>query len=72
MTDECQQTERTTPSIKPALGIRRRLMVLALIAIVPLVLDRARTIETDRSERVEAAYRQALNWRNAALASNPT
>src|SRR5262245_9426876 len=43
-----------------ALTIRGRLMVLAVIAMVPLLVDRIRALETDRAERIEAASRQAL------------
>jgi GGDEF domain-containing protein len=45
---------------KFALSIRARLMVLATIAILPLLLDRIRDIESDRSDRIEAASKQAL------------
>lgn len=45
---------------KRALSIRARLMVLATVAILPLLLDRIRDIEADRSERIEAASKQAL------------
>src|SRR5262245_16409679 len=53
---------------KFALSIRARLMVLAVIAIVPLLLDRVRTIESDRAERIEAASRQALNLARQGMA----
>jgi GGDEF domain-containing protein len=42
------------------LTIRARLLVLALIAILPLLFARVWSIQADRSERVEAASRQAL------------
>jgi GGDEF domain-containing protein len=42
------------------LTIRARLLVLALIAILPLLFARVWSIQADRSERIEAASRQAL------------
>src|SRR5262245_18036626 len=50
------------------LSIRARLMVLAVIAMVPLLLDRVRDIESDRAERIEAASRQALNLARQGMA----
>jgi len=46
-----------------------RLMALAVIALVPLILDRVRDIETDRTERVEAASKQALNLAKQGMAA---
>ena len=51
------------------LGIRARLLVLALIAIVPLVLDRVRDIGTDRAERIETASKQALRLARQGMAT---
>jgi hypothetical protein len=50
------------PSGKPqaTLSIRARLLLLALIAVVPLMIDRARSIETDRAERIAALSEEAL------------
>ena len=39
---------------KATVSIRMRLLVLALIAIVPLMVDRARLIEAGRAERIAA------------------
>src|SRR5262245_42742700 len=50
------------------LSIRARLMVLAVIAMVPLLVDRVRDIESDRAERIEAASRQALNLARQGMA----
>jgi len=44
---------------KATLSIRARLLVLALIAVVPLMVDRARRIETDRAERIAALSEDA-------------
>src|SRR5712671_3195256 len=49
-----------SPVAKPkALSIRMRLLVLALVAIVPLMVDRARLIEADRAERIAALSEEA-------------
>jgi diguanylate cyclase (GGDEF)-like protein len=45
---------------KPALSIRARLLALVLIAVVPLMIDRARQIEADRGERIAALSDEAL------------
>jgi diguanylate cyclase (GGDEF)-like protein len=45
---------------KPTLSIRARLIVLALIAVVPLMIDRARLIEAHRTEYVAAASNDAV------------
>jgi diguanylate cyclase (GGDEF)-like protein len=47
------------PGSKTTLSIRARLLVLALIAVVPLMVDRARRIETDRAERIAALSQDA-------------
>src|SRR5262245_36211457 len=54
---------------KFALSIRARLMVLATIAVLPLLLDRVRDIESDRSERVAAASKQALMLAHQGVAA---
>jgi diguanylate cyclase (GGDEF)-like protein len=43
---------------KPILSIRGRLIVLALLAVVPLMLDRVRLLEVSRTERIELAHNQ--------------
>jgi diguanylate cyclase (GGDEF)-like protein len=48
------------PGPKPALSIRARLMVLALLAIAPLLVDRIRLLEAERSERLAVAAQEAL------------
>jgi GGDEF domain-containing protein len=45
---------------KRTLSVRVRLMVLAVIAVVPLLAERIYSEELDRSERIEAAQQQAL------------
>ena len=44
---------------KARLSIRTRLLVLALVAVVPLMVDRARQIEADRAERIAALSENA-------------
>ena len=54
-----------SPSIlkkpRPRLSIRARLMLVALLAAVPLMLDRVRILESTRSERLETAYAEAAD-----------
>jgi diguanylate cyclase (GGDEF)-like protein len=45
---------------KPILSIRARLVILALLAVVPLMIDRVRLLETSRAERIEAAAAEAM------------
>jgi len=51
----------STPASKPRLSIRARLMLVALIAVVPLMLDRVRILEATRSERIDTAYAEAVD-----------
>jgi len=44
----------------PALSIRARLVMLALLAVAPLLIDRIRLVEAERAERMAGAGRQAL------------
>ena len=52
---------RPPPATKAnaTLSIRTRLILLALIAVVPLMMDRARLIEADRAERIVALSGEA-------------
>jgi diguanylate cyclase (GGDEF)-like protein len=45
---------------KPVFGIRLRLMLLALLAVVPLTLDRVRVLEASRTERIELAANEMM------------
>src|SRR5687768_13190317 len=40
-------------------SIRARLMILASLAIAPLIVDRVRDVAADRTERIESAHREA-------------
>src|SRR4051794_8612404 len=49
-----------SPAAKPKpISVRMRLLVLALLAVVPLMVDRARLIEADRAERIAAVSQEA-------------
>jgi hypothetical protein len=47
---------------RPALSIRARLALLALIMLAPLMVDRVRDIETDRIDRIKTAHQQTLSF----------
>lgn len=53
--------QKPPAAAKSALGIRGRLIVLALFAIVPLVVDQVRTVNAARNEQLAAASRQAVD-----------
>src|SRR5258708_28214065 len=44
----------------PRLSIRARLMLLALLAVVPLTFDRVRLLEAGRTERIEMTSKDML------------
>jgi GGDEF domain-containing protein len=62
-------TGRPPDRFRFALSIRVRLMILAVIAILPLLIDRVRDIEYDRTERIEEASRQALALAHQGMAA---
>ena len=43
---------RNTSKLRALLGIRARLVILALILVVPLMLDRVRILEVTRSKQI--------------------
>jgi diguanylate cyclase (GGDEF)-like protein len=45
---------------RPILSIRARLVVLALLAVAPLMLERVRLLEASRSERLETAAAEVM------------
>jgi diguanylate cyclase (GGDEF)-like protein len=45
---------------KPTLSIRARLVILALLAVVPLMFDRVRLLEQTRAERIDDAATEVL------------
>ena len=44
----------------PFLSIRGRLVVLALLIVVPLMVDRVRLLEASRSERIASTASEVL------------
>jgi len=46
---------RKRAKLKQVLGIRARLVLLALILVAPLMLERARSLENARSKQIAAA-----------------
>jgi diguanylate cyclase (GGDEF)-like protein len=46
---------------QPILSIRARLVMLALLIVVPLMLDRVRLMEASRAERIDHAASEALD-----------
>lgn len=59
MSSEAQSANPAPAGPRRTLSIRARLMILAIIAIVPIVLERIHNEQFDRDQRVNAAYRQA-------------
>jgi GGDEF domain-containing protein len=66
---QVQRADSAIARTKRALSIRARLMILAIIAIVPLVLERIHNEQSDRADRVEVAYKQALGLAQRAAAA---
>lgn len=60
MTDRVGQATAQTKSSKSGASIRRRLLVLAIVAIVPLALERIYAIESERRSDLEDARQHAL------------
>jgi len=54
------RSDKNKPPAKPLFGIRTRLMLLALLAVVPLTLDRVRVLKISRSERIERAAAEMM------------
>lgn len=66
------QAQLAQPAIarpKRTLSIRARLMILAVIAVVPLIIERIHNEQFDRSERIESAYKQARGLAQRAAAA---
>ncbi|MBI5110905.1 MAG: diguanylate cyclase [Rhodovulum sp.] len=54
------RSSSTRRRFTPRLSIRARLMLLALLAVVPLVVDRVHLTERTRVERVQTAYAEVV------------
>jgi GGDEF domain-containing protein len=52
-----------------ALSIRAQLMLLAVVAVLPFLIDRICEIESDRADRIEAASQQALTFARQGMAA---
>ena len=65
-----QPSRADSAAVRPkrSLSIRARLMILAIIAIVPIVLERIHNEQFDRSERIDAANQQLLGLARRAAA----
>lgn len=61
MSSDRQQAPGATESLKRTLSVRSRLVILALVAVAPLIVDRVRLLEADRAERIGAASQAALD-----------
>jgi hypothetical protein len=53
---------------KPILSIRVRLIIVALLAIAPLMVERVRALERGRLERVELARNQVIDLARSGVA----
>ena len=60
MSDGQAKTQTSLRRNKPFLSIRARLIVLALLAIAPLMLERVHGLETARAERTERANTEVV------------
>jgi diguanylate cyclase (GGDEF)-like protein len=54
---------------KPILGIRARVIIVALVAIAPLMVERVRGLEHARTERAELARSQVVDLSRSAAAA---
>jgi diguanylate cyclase (GGDEF)-like protein len=61
MSDDRAKSRKPSRHSKPILSIRARLMVLALIALAPLMLERVHGLERARTERTQQAYVEATD-----------
>jgi hypothetical protein len=64
-----RHTSPPSGAAPPALSIRARLMMLAALAIAPLLIDRIRLLEAERAERLAAAAQDALEIARRIIAS---
>jgi diguanylate cyclase (GGDEF)-like protein len=52
MLPKAKKTDTTVTASKPRVSIRTRIMILALLLVVPLMIDRVRLLESTRTERI--------------------
>src|ERR1700681_4138107 len=55
MLSEAKKLDKKDMASKPRVSIRTRIMILALMLIVPLMVDRVRLLESTRTERIAHA-----------------
>ncbi|MDR3421337.1 MAG: hypothetical protein P4L80_08885, partial [Xanthobacteraceae bacterium] len=60
-TKSAKTSAKTARRGKPILSIRARLIVIALLAIAPLMVERVRGLERARLERAELARSQVVD-----------
>ena len=60
MASQAQQAPAAIVRSTRTFSIRARLMILAVIAMVPLLLERVHNEQFDRNERMEAAHKEVL------------
>ncbi len=61
MSDVSAESPKASRPNKPILSIRARLIVVALLALAPLMLERMRGLEQARAEHAELARRQVID-----------
>lgn len=66
MTSENREPQQPEPR-KPKLSIRARLVILALLAVGPLMFDRVRLLENSRAERINLASSELLDFAQHAV-----
>ena len=62
--DTADRSHSSAQNRKPTLSIRARLVILALLAVVPLMVDRVRLLEQTRRERIDDATTETLERRS--------
>jgi len=60
---------KASPRSNPILGIRGRLIVVALLAIAPLMIERVHNLEHSRVERAELARAQVVDLARSGVAA---
>jgi hypothetical protein len=60
MPDDRAKSRKPSQREKPILSIRARLIVLALLAIAPLMFERVHALEAARAERTERAHAEVI------------
>ncbi len=61
MSDDQTKSHKSTRRNKPILSIRARLIVLAILAIAPLMLERVHGLEQARANRTESAHTEVID-----------